>query len=111
VENNVNDDDAQQLFDGLVELLGDPQFEGRLDALVSDVRSAISRGRPAGAEVRIAGKRTREQVRRVEPLSPTERLDLLVRAVELALVVPVDLAVATVANLVNEEQPVIDLVF
>src|SRR5690242_19951519 len=106
----LTDDEAQEMFDGLVELLRQEQFESRLRPIVEDVGRAIARGKPTTVEVSF-DKRRRERVLRVVPLSATERLSLLVRAIELALVTPVDLAVATVSAMVTEDLPAMDLVF
>lgn len=104
-------DEAQELFAGLVELLEEERWQGRLAPIVSEVRVAIARGKPAGGEVSVAGKRKREVVRRIEPFGSVEQLEILVGALEFALVTPVDMASATVKALSNEEVPSVDLVF
>ena len=107
----MNDDDALQLYIGLVQLLQEAALDGRLDYVVESVEAAVAQGRPSVAEVKFSGQRHRERVQRVEPLTPVERLKLLVDAIEFALVIPVDLAVATAKALATEQIPQVDLVF
>ena len=103
--------EAEELFDALMALLEEQQWEGRFVPLMAEVRTAIARGKPAEGEVSFAGKRTREVVRRVEPYGALEQLEILVGALEFALVTPVDLAEVTRNVLSTEETPVVDLVF
>ena len=105
-------DDANALYDGLIELLlQDGPFQGRMNRVVDEVTSVIAQGRPSATEIRFTGQRSRERVQQVVPLSPIERLALLVDAIEFALILPVDLAAACMATLTSEEVPSVDLVF
>lgn len=99
----VTEQEAQELFNALLELLEEPDWQARLSPVVSEVRSAIARGKPAIGRVTVQGTRKREVVRRVEPLSPREQLETLVSALEFALVTPVDLAAATISGLTTDD--------
>jgi hypothetical protein len=107
----LTSDEARELFDGLIALLEEQDWQGRFAPLVAEVRAAIARGKPAEGEVSFAGKKKREVVRRVEPFGALEQLEILVGALEFALVTPVDLANVTTSVLATEEMPVVDLVF
>lgn len=99
----VTESEAEELFNGLIELLQEPEWQGRLSPIVGEVRSAIARGKPAAGRVTVQGTRKREVVRRVEPLNAIEQLEALVSALEFALVTPVDLAAAAMSGLQTED--------
>lgn len=104
-------EEAEELYDQLIAVLEDDQWQNRFSQVVGEVREAVARGKPARGEISVAGKRKREVVRRVEPLSAHEQLEILIGALEFSLVTPVDLANTAVDALSTEETPIEALVF
>ena len=105
--------EAEELYSQLIVLLEEDEWQGRFRSVLGEVRAAVAGGKPARAEiaVAIAGKRRREVVRRVEPLTSREQLEILVGALEFSLVTPVDLARQTMIALSIEDAPVEALAF
>jgi hypothetical protein len=111
----LTDEQAQELFGALAELLSEPNFIERLGPLVDEVNAAIARGKPSQQDVMLRptgkGRGSKERVQRVEPLQPLERLEMLIRGIELTLVTPVDLALATVTVLQSDDHGSLALLF
>jgi len=111
----LTDEQAQELFRALVELLSEPNFNERLGPLVDEVNAAVARGKPSQQDVMLRptgkGRGSRERVQRVEPLQPRERLEMLIRGIELTLITPVDLALATVLELQSDDHAGLALLF
>ena len=92
-------DEAEETYTGLSAILREEHFGGRFDRMLLEVQQTIALGRPEGAEILSVAapgrRRSRERVRRVQPLDANERLGILVRAIELEIITPIDLLAAT----------------
>jgi hypothetical protein len=96
-------DEAEQMYAGLSSILLEERFGARFDRMLSEVQQSIALGRPEGAEILSVAapgrRRSRERVRSVQPFDPVERLGILVRAIELEIITPIDLLAATLDRL------------
>jgi hypothetical protein len=99
-------DEAEQMYAGLISILREERFGARFDRMLSEVQQSFALGRPEGAEILSVAapgrRRSRERVRSVQPFDPVERLGILVRAIELEIITPIDLLAATLAPIVHE---------
>lgn len=105
----LSDEEAEQIYAGLMDLMrsyDDP----RLRRLAQEVIDVVAQGEPSVADVNV-GRRKRERVLQVRPLTPTEELQVLVDAIFFTLITPVDLAASARTSLITEAIPDLDLVF